>query len=484
MTPAKMRTRKTSIRPGTFPTPRPREFSALVLAAGLGKRMRSRFPKVNHRLAGKAMVKHVVDAALETGAQRVVVVVGKDGAETKRAFGTDDPRIGFCTQNPPLGTGHAVLSAQRALRGVGGTLLILNGDVPALFPSTLRSLIEHHHRTAASMTILSTTLPDAGSYGRIIRNYSSDVSRIVEATDATPEEKKIGEINCGIYCVEMANLFRSLKQAGTHNAQKEIYLTDLVEILKRNNQRVGAYLHPDSEEVLGVNDRRELARAAKSLYLRKVEQLMDAGVTVIDPATTYVEPQVKVGRDTILHPMVFLQGNTVVGEECRIGPGTRIVDSVLKKRVEIMDHCVIRETKIANGAKVGPFAHLRPETELAEDAKIGNFVETKKSKIGRGSKANHLSYLGDAQIGARVNVGAGTITCNYDGEKKHKTVLEDGVFVGSDSQLVAPVRVRKGAYIGAGSTITKEVPPQSLALARGRQVVVKNWAKKRRGKRR
>jgi bifunctional UDP-N-acetylglucosamine pyrophosphorylase/glucosamine-1-phosphate N-acetyltransferase len=474
-------TRRTSIRPSPFPEPKPREACALILAAGVGKRMHSKLPKVAHPLAGKAMVRYVVEAAL-AAVPRVLVVVGHPGEEVRSGVGTRDQRVEFCTQDRPLGTGHAVLCAEKALRGAGGTLLILNGDLPSLRAETLAAFLEFHHRHRAALTLLTAMLEEPGNYGRVIRNYNSEVSRVVESTDATPEEVAIREINAGIYCADLKHLFPALRQAGANNAQGEIYLTELVEILKRDHHKVAAYRHPDAEEVLGVNTRQELARATQTLFRRKAEALMAAGVSILDPDSTYVETPVEVGRDTVLYPMTFLEGATVLGEGCRIGPGTRITDSVLGDEVEVRGYTVITGSKIGPRARLGPFAHLRPETELAEEVHVGNFVETKKSRLGRGTKANHLTYLGDSEIGAGVNVGAGTITCNYDGEKKHRTVLEDGVFIGSDSQLVAPVRVRKGAYVGAGSTITKEVPPFALAIARGRQVNVENWAKKR-GKR-
>ena len=479
-----MATRKTSIKPSPFPEPRPREIYALVLAAGVGKRMHSRTAKVLHPLAGKPMVRYVVEAALEAGVQRVVVIVGDQAGEVQSAVGNRDRRVGFCVQERPLGTGHAVLSAEKALKGLEGTLLILNGDLPSLLPSTLRTFLDFHFQAGAPLTLLTAVIPEPGNYGRVVRNYNSEVARIVEATDATPEEKQIREINAGIYCVQLSYLFRHLRQAGADNAQGEVYLTELVEILRHSHRKVAAYCHPDSEEVLGVNNRRELARAGKTLFLRKAVELMEAGVTILDPDCTYVETPAKVGRDTVLAPLTFLSGETILGENCRIGTGTRIADSVLGDEVEVLDHCVLSRCRIARGSRIGPFAHLRPETDLAEEVRIGNFVEVKKSRIGRGSKANHLAYLGDSEIGSGVNVGAGVITCNYDGEKKHKTVLEDGVFVGSDSQMVAPVRVRKGAYIGSGSTITKEVPPYALAIARGRQVNIEDWVKRRKKKRR
>jgi bifunctional UDP-N-acetylglucosamine pyrophosphorylase/glucosamine-1-phosphate N-acetyltransferase len=446
--------------------------------------MHSRTPKVIHPLAGKPMVRYVIDSALAAGVQRVVVVVGDQADDVRSAIGSRDRRVSFCVQERPLGTGHAVLSAEKILKGLEGTLLILNGDLPSLLPSTLRTFLDFHFQAGPPLTLLTAVIPEPGSYGRIVRNYNSEVARIVEASDASAEEKQIKEINAGIYCAQLSHLFRNLKQAGANNAQGEVYLTELVEILKRDHHKVAAYCHPDAEEVLGVNNRRELARAGKTLFLRKAAELMEAGVTILDPECTYVETPVRVGRDTVLLPLTFLEGETVIGENCRIGAGTRITDSVLGDDVEVLNHCSVAGSRIGRGARIGPFAHLRPETELAEEVRIGNFVETKKSRLGRGSKANHLAYLGDSEIGSGVNVGAGTITCNYDGEKKHKTILEDDVFIGSDSQMVAPVRVRKGAYVGAGSTITKEVPPYALAIARGRQVNIENWVKKRKKKRR
>jgi len=453
-----------------------------VLAAGVGKRMLSRASKLVHPLAGKPMVRYIVETALAAGATRVLVVVGSQAEDVREALRTKDRRVAFCVQEQPLGTGHAVLCAEKALKGAEGTLLILNGDLPSLRVETLKTLLDFHRQHRVPLTLLTAVVPDPGSYGRVVRNYNSEVARIVEATDANPEETQIKEINAGIYCVEIAQLFKHLRHAGANNAQGEVYLTDLVEIFKRNHQKVAAYCHSEPEEVLGVNDRRELARAGKSVYMRKAQELMDAGVTFLDPDSTYVETGVKVGRDTVIFPNTFLQGKTAIGENCRIGPGARISSSVLGDGVEILDHCVINRARIGRGVRVGPFAHLRPETELADEVRIGNFVETKKTTMGRGSKANHLTYLGDSEIGSGVNVGAGTITCNYDGLTKHKTVIEDEVFIGSASQLVAPVRVRKGAYVGAGSTITKDVPPHSLAIARGRQVVVEGWAKKRKKK--
>jgi bifunctional UDP-N-acetylglucosamine pyrophosphorylase / glucosamine-1-phosphate N-acetyltransferase len=458
--------------------PRKREISALVLAAGLGKRMYSRTSKLVHNVAGRPMVRHVVEAAKGSGAARTIVVIGSQADEVRSAVGDGDKRIAFSYQKDQLGTGHAVLSAERQLAGYQGDVLILNGDLPALRPETLQRFVEFHRASGAPLSLLTTVVANPQGYGRVIRNYSGDVSRIVEEVDATQEERATQEINCGIYCVDAGSLCRPLKRATRDNAQKEIYLTDLVEILRRDGRKVAAYRHADSSEVLGVNDRRELAAAGRALYRRKAEALMIAGVTLLDPETTYIDADVEVGRDTILEPGVMLTGRTQIGEEARIGTGCRIADTKIGDRTEILPYCVISSSQIGRACRVGPFANLRPETHLEEEARIGNFVETKKARLGRGSKANHLTYLGDTEVGRGVNIGAGTITCNYDGVAKHRTIIEDEVFIGSDTQLVAPVRVRRGAFVGAGSTITRDVPPYALAISRGRQVLKENWARR------
>ncbi len=457
---------------------RKRDICAMVLAAGMGKRMHSRTSKLVHAVAGRPMVRHVVEAARSAGVQRTIVVVGNQADEVREAVGDGDKRIAFAYQKEQLGTGHAVLSADRQLAGYEGDVLILNGDLPALRPSTLLRFVEFHRASGAPLSLLTTVVPEPKGYGRVIRNYSGDVSRIVEEADATPEERTTQEINCGIYCVDAMSLLRPLRRATRDNAQGEIYLTDLVEILRKDGRKVAAYRHPDSTEVLGVNDRRELAAAARALYRRKAEELMEAGVTLIDPETTYIDADVKVGRDTFIEPGVLLIGRTEVGDDVRIGTGCRIADSKLGDGTSVFPFCTITASSIGRGCRVGPFANLRPETVLDEEARVGNFVETKKTHLGRGSKANHLTYLGDAEIGKGANVGAGTITCNFDGVAKHRTIIEDEVFIGSDTQLVAPVRVRRGAFIGAGSTITKDVPAYALAISRTRQVVKEDWARR------
>ncbi len=467
-------------RPARRPVfaPRKREVCAMVLAAGLGKRMLSQSSKLVHNVAGRPMVRHVVEAARAAGMARTVVVIGNQADDVRRAVGENDKRIGFTYQDAQRGTGHAVLSAERHLAGYEGDLLILNGDLPALRPETLARFLEFHRASGAPLSLMTTVVEAPAGYGRVIRTYNGDVSRIVEEADATPEERALKEINCGIYCVDAAWLWDPLKRARADNAQREIYLTDLVEILRRDGHKVAAYRHPEAEEVLGVNDRRELAAAARALHRRKANALMESGVTILDPATTYIDVDVKVGQDTIIEPGVMLLGATEIGRAVSLGIGSRIADSVVGDGTAILPYCVVAASRIGRSCRIGPFAHLRPETQLDEEARVGNFVETKKIRMGQGSKANHLTYLGDAEIGRRVNIGAGTITCNYDGVQKLRTIIEDEVFIGSDTQLVAPVRVRRGAYIGAGSTITKDVPPHSLALSRAEQVVKEDWAKR------
>ena len=455
-----------------------REVLALVLAAGLGKRMQSKWSKLLHPLAGRPMVRHVVEATKDAGVARAVVVVGTQAEEVRRAIGDHDKRVAFAFQKDQLGTGHAVLCAERQFQGHLGDVLILNGDLPAIRPETLRTFVAYHRAHGAPLSLLTTVLGDPRGYGRVIRNYGGDLSRIVEESDATPDERATQEINCGIYCADSQALFRPLRRATRDNAQGEIYLTDLVEILRKDGRKVAAYRHPDPREVLGVNDRRELAGAARALYRRKADALMIAGVTLLDPETTYIDAQVSIGRDTVIEPGVMILGDTQIGAEARIGLGTRIADAAIGDATEILPYCVIGQSRIGRSCRIGPFAHLRPDSALDDETRVGNFVETKKTRLGRGSKANHLAYLGDAEIGRDVNIGAGTITCNYDGVAKHRTVIEDGVFIGSDTQLVAPVRVRKGAFVGAGSTITRDVPAHALALSRARQETKEGWARR------
>jgi len=440
--------------------------------------MQSQFTKLVHDVAGRPMVRHVIEAARTAGMVRTVVVVGNQADEVRRAVGENDKRIGFAYQDAQRGTGHAVLCAEKHLLGYDGDVLILNGDLPALRPDTLNRFLEFHRASGAPLSLMTAVVEGPVGYGRVVRTYNGDVSRIVEESDATPEEKAIKEINCGIYCVDAAWLWDPLKRARADNAQREIYLTDLVEILRRDGHKVAAFRHADPEEVLGVNDRRELSAAARALHRRKVLALMAEGVTVIDPETTFVDVDVKVGPDTVLEPGVMLLGATEIGRDVTIGMGSRLVDTTVGDGTRLLPYCVVSRSRIGRACRIGPFAHLRPETQIDEQARVGNFVETKKTRLGAGSKASHLTYLGDAEVGRNVNIGAGTITCNYDGVDKLRTVIEDEVFIGSDTQLVAPVRIRRGAYVGAGSTITKDVPPHALALSRPDQVVKEDWVKR------
>jgi len=442
--------------------------------------MRSQRAKVLHPVAGRPMVDHVVRAAAGLGARRICIVLGNQAAEVRRALAHHGSRLTFCLQSEQRGTGHAVLQTRRHLEGRGGDVLILNGDTPAVSAELLRGLVRRHRESGAAATLLTAQLADPTGYGRVIRSPDWEVEAIVEERDARPEEREIKEINCGVYVVDAARLFPALRRLKPENQQHELYLTDVVRILKGEGRRVVLHPHGNPEEVLGVNTRRELAAAAAILYRRKAGELMDRGVSFIDPRHTYVDADVRVGQDTFLYPGVVLEGATRIGRGCRIDPGCVIRDSVLGDEVRVLAHSVLSDSRVRDGAQVGPFTHLRPGSDIGARARIGNFVEIKKSRIGEESKANHLSYLGDASLGRGVNVGAGTITCNYDGERKHRTILEQGVFIGSDTQLVAPVRVGRGAYIGAGSTITQNVPAGALALSRVPQQNRQGWVREHR----
>ncbi len=448
----------------------------VILAAGKGTRMVSRAPKVLHRAGGLRLIDHVLRAASSLAAQTTVIVVGHMAEDVERALG-GHAGLRFAVQEPQLGTGHALLQAEPYLKGAAGTLVLLSGDVPLLRPATLRELAAAHERSGAAATVVTARLADPTGYGRIVR-AGGRITAIVEQKDATPAEREIDEINSGIYAFDVEPLFDALRSIGSANAQGEYYLPDLVKIYRDRGLTVDTVRLEDAREILGVNSRKELADVTAILKSRKNDELMAAGVTLVDPASAWIGPDVSVGRDTVIHPNVHLEGKTRVGAGCEIHAGVRIVDSTLDDGVVVNNFCVIRESHIRTGAQVGPFAHIRPLSDVGEGAHIGNFTELKKTTIGKGSKANHLSYLGDATIGEKVNIGAGTITCNYDGTHKHPTVIEDGAFIGSDSQLVAPVRIGKDAYVAAGSSIVEDVPPGSLGIARGRQINKIGWKNK------
>jgi bifunctional UDP-N-acetylglucosamine pyrophosphorylase/glucosamine-1-phosphate N-acetyltransferase len=451
------------------------ETVAVILAAGKGTRMKSTLPKVLHAVGGQSMLRHVMTAAEQAGAKRTVVVVGFGGDQVQAEIG---PAAEYVLQAEQLGTGHAMMQAQPALAGYTGTVLLLCGDTPLLTGNTLQQLVATHQHSGAAATVLTAIPADATGYGRILRDKSGQVLGIVEQKDATPEQKQIGEINTGIYCFEAAPLFAALAGLTCNNAQQEYYLTDVLAILSQAGQRVGAVEVADFQETLGINSRLQLAEAEKILRQRKLLELMDSGVTVMDPASTFVDASVSIGEDTILYPFTWLEGATTIGRHCRIGPNSRIADSQLGDAV-ILHFSYAHECKIADGVTVGPYVHLRPDTELAPGVKVGNFVEVKNSRVGVGSKLPHLSYIGDADIGSGVNIGCGTITVNYDGKKKHRTVVGNTAFVGCNSNLVAPVSVGAGAYIAAGSTITKDVPDGALGVGRARQSNIAGWVEKK-----
>jgi len=453
--------------------------AAVILAAGQGTRMKSALPTVLHEVAGQPLLAHVINGARALGASPIVTVIGHGAERVRGACAA--PGVIFALQAEQLGTGHALQCAVPALASFSGDLLLLCGDVPLLRPETLSALLAHHRSQRATVTVLTAELDNPHGYGRIIRG-GDGVARIVEEKDATPAERAVREINTGIYAFAAPRVFSLLAGLTNHNAQGEYYLTDVIAEARAARERVAALAVAHAEEAMGINDRIQLAEAGALLRNRINAEHMRAGVTLVDPAVTYIDPEVTIGPDTIVHPGVHLRARTVIGRDCVLEPGVIVSDCTLADRVHVKAGSVLTESNVGADTDIGPMAHLRPGTVLAGDNKIGNFVETKKAAIGRGSKASHLTYLGDAEIGAGVNVGCGTITCNYDGVRKHVTVIEDEVFVGSDVQLVAPVRIGKGSLIGAGSTITRDVPPDALAISRAEQKIVEGWVSRKRKK--
>jgi bifunctional UDP-N-acetylglucosamine pyrophosphorylase / glucosamine-1-phosphate N-acetyltransferase len=439
--------------------------------------MKSQLPKVLHRIAGLPLIEHVLRVADTVTPSTVTLVVGHKADAVKTAL-ANRQNLSFAIQEPQLGTAHALQQAESALAGRVGTVLLLSGDVPLLRPETLHSLLHTHRAAGAAATVLTASVERPYGYGRIVR-AEGHIARIVEERDASSEERQIREINSGIYAFDLAPLFGALRGIAAQNTQGEFYLTDLVAIYRQQALTVATQMVEHPEEIRGINSRHELAEAGVLVRQRKNEELMAAGVTLVDPATTYIDPAVEIGPDTVIQPGVVIEGRTTIGSACDIEAHVRIIDSVLGDRVTVKNFCVIVDSRIAAGASIGPFAHLRPETVVGEKARVGNFVELKKTSLGPGSKANHLSYLGDATIGANVNVGAGTITCNYDGTTKSQTVIEDGAFIGSDTQLIAPVRIGSGAYVAAGSSIVEDVPAGALGIARARQANLDGWVERK-----
>jgi bifunctional UDP-N-acetylglucosamine pyrophosphorylase / glucosamine-1-phosphate N-acetyltransferase len=436
----------------------------LILAAGLGTRMKSRKAKVLHRLDGRTLIAHVCRTAAELNPRKISVVVGHQATEVIAAVEEElgQNRAEFANQKEQRGTGDAVMAARSQLAN-SGTVLILSGDVPLIKAETLRGLIQSHQEHEAACTMLSVRLENPSGYGRVVRNDSGALVKIVEQKDANEQERQIREINAGIYCFDASKLLKALERVQPNNKQGEYYLTDVPGILRYDGETVAIYLHSDPREVSGINTRGELAEFENLLRRSTIRRLMlDGGVTFVDPSHAYVSAEAQLGSDCIIHSDVHIEGKSVIGEGCEIYHGSRITNSRIGDRVVIKDHCVIIDSVIADDCAVGPFAHLRMNARMEARAVVGNFVEVKKSRIGRGSKSMHLTYLGDATIGEKTNIGAGTVTCNYDGKQKHETVIGDNVKIGSDTMLVAPVSVGNGAVTGAGSVVTEDVPADTL----------------------
>jgi bifunctional UDP-N-acetylglucosamine pyrophosphorylase/glucosamine-1-phosphate N-acetyltransferase len=442
--------------------------------------MKSSLPKVLHPVAGRPIIEYVLRVAESLSPATTTLVVGhmKDTLQQGLAAW---PGLRFVVQEPQLGTGHALLQTAPVLEHEKGVVLLLSGDVPLLRRHTLAVLLARHQASGAAATVLTAVVEQPYGYGRIVRTKGK-IARIVEERDASPAQRKINEINSGIFALSLGPLFSALRGLASSNAQGEYYLTDLISAFRRQKLGVDTAALEDPNEIRGINSRAELAEASKIVRQQKNAELMAAGVTIEDPATTYIDDDVVVGADTVIHPGVSLEGKTQIGAACEIHSGVRIVSSVLADRVTVRNFCVITNSRLASNVTVGPFAHLRPEADLRESVHVGNFVEIKKSVIGAGSKAGHLSYLGDATIGEEVNIGAGTITCNYDGTEKHRTVIEDGAFIGSDSQLVAPVTVGRRAFVGSGTTVRENVPAGALGVSAGKQRNIPDWKKKPRSR--
>jgi bifunctional UDP-N-acetylglucosamine pyrophosphorylase/glucosamine-1-phosphate N-acetyltransferase len=458
------------------------KFGVAILAAGKGTRLKSRYPKVLHHVGGKSLLAHVVAAATRLcPAQDVYAIIGHDAERVKDAMAGSG--IGFILQKEQRGTGHALMVGEEALSRYDH-IIVLSGDAPLISTQTIENLRDQRLQQGAAMTLLTAVMERPQGYGRIIfRGSSREVEAIVEEKSLTASQRGLQEVNAGFYCFAVKPLFQHIRQLGTDNKHHEYYLTDMAAILAKMGGKVIAVQAEDGHEVLGCNTRQELAEVDAELRMKKCQQLMDSGVTIYQPQTCVVDCDVAVGPDTVIEPFVHLLGATRIGAECRIRSYSVIIDCELGDGVLIRNGCVMDDSRIGAQAVLGPYTHLRPGCQIAEGAHMGNFVEGKKLKLGKGSKAQHLSYLGDAEVGEGVNVGAGTITCNYDGFGKYPTVIGDRAFIGSDATLVAPVKVGKGAYVGAASCITEDIPDDSLAIGRGRQVNKEGWARRKREER-
>ncbi len=472
---------KKSSQPGSSKTSSAAPRVAIaIMAAGKGTRLKSQLPKVLHEVGGKPLLAHVIAAAKRVVPPTdVFAIIGHEADRVRNAVAATG--INFVLQSEQRGTGHALMVAQTALSEYDH-VIVLSGDAPQITPQTIACLLNFHLDEQAAMTLLSADLDNPTGYGRVLRKSarSAEVQAIVEEKSASPTQKKIREINAGFYVFAVPQLFSHIKRISTANPHGEYYLTDMAEVLRKARQRVVVWKTENSAEILGANTRTELSLIDSQIRLRKCHDLMAEGVTIFYPTTCVIDNDVEIAADTVIEPFVQIFGRTRIGAACRIRSYSVIHDSEISSGVTIRPGCILQEARIGPGALLGPYSHLRPGSDIGEGAHVGNFVETKKIKLGKGSKANHLTYLGDAEIGAGVNIGAGTITCNYDGVNKHTTVIDDGAFIGSDSTLVAPVRVGKGAYVAAASCITEDVPEDALAIGRGQQIVKEGWARKKR----
>lgn len=450
--------------------------ACVILAAGLGKRMNSSLPKVLHKVCGVPMLQSVIDTARKLKSEKIVVVTGKHHDLIQKTLALPD--VSCVLQKEPKGTGHALMCAREALKGFQDVVIVLNGDTPLVSSETIKKFLKQHQKNKSAVSVLSFLAENPEAYGRIVRDASGQALSIVEQKDADAVQKKIHEVNSGVYAINHDHL-PLLDDIQMNRKKGEYYLTDIVALSVRKGLKTSALCVGIEQEFMGVNTKQELYRASRIMEEAVIGRWIERGVNVLEAGSVFIHPHALIGAETTLYPNVYIDGSTRIGRGVIIYPNVRISNSRIGDKAVIKDSTVIEESQVKAGAMVGPFAHIRPGSEVGIDAKIGNFVELKKAVIGDGSKASHLSYLGDARIGRGVNIGAGTITCNYDGKKKFMTVIDEGVFVGSDSQLVAPVRIGRGAYIGAGSTITKDVPPYALAVSRVEQKNIKDWAKKR-----
>jgi bifunctional UDP-N-acetylglucosamine pyrophosphorylase/glucosamine-1-phosphate N-acetyltransferase len=450
--------------------PSMRDLCAVIMAAGQGTRMHSDLVKVLHPLNGLPMAAHVLECCRRLGLKRTILVVGHQAERVREVLVPWAEGVEFILQPEQRGTAHAVLQAEASLQGYAGDVLVLSGDVPLLSEDLVRRLAATHRASGAVATFVTARLPDPTGYGRVLRGRRGAFRAIVEEVEATPAERRVREISAGIFCFRAPQVFTALHRVKPSAVKKELYLPEVLPLLQKAKGRIATVLAEDPQEVLGINTRAELAAAAAVLRRRIVERLMAEGVTCLDPGSVYVSSLCAIGRDTTLYPNVHLEGRTVIGTGCTIHAGCRLRDARLGHRVTVLDGCVIQDSDIADDCTLGPYAHLRPGNRLKRKVKVGNFVEVKKSVLGEGSKVPHLTYVGDATLGERVNIGAGTITCNYDGFAKHQTVIEDEAFIGSNTSLVAPLKIGRGAIVAAGSAITQEVPPDALAFGRAQQV--------------